>query len=63
MKKITYKDNVIGISPDGSVVFFLCDEDGDIYESKAKSVEDAKARIDAIEKRQGGLYNLDGELV
>ena len=63
MSKIVYKDNVIRTLSSGRVVFFLCDADGCIYSHNATSVDDAKAQIDGIESRQGGLYNLDGELV
>lgn len=58
----TYKDNIILELAHGGACFFLFDADGDVNEYSAKSLTDAKARIDDIEKSQGGLYNADGEL-
>lgn len=62
MTKTEYKGQLIA-EDNGKVTFFLCDEEGDIYENDASSIEDAKAKIDKIETEQGGLHNLGGQLM
>lgn len=50
------------VTKSGKYFFYLFDENGDICEHEASSVDDARAQILAEEKRLGGLYNADGQL-